>query len=276
MDGFYTLMTFASRSAVIAMRERKVEIARDGLTAIVMIDQERVDFRDIPTNLYLLYHAATRIGADADGMFRQIGKLSETEVGEQIVRFVEQPPERRSLRSGLFVEVQTENGVGFIGRDIERYNPTLDLESLVLAVARLVAADKYQPESVSVETELPPIWLSRGKNANLERVLARVRGGASIHARLRPNEHPKHAEQGFFVFIVETSQPDDAQTVLRLSQAKDVQGYCMIGAAADRLFALIVARSIMEGVEAYETPKTLVRFEEGLTRVLAAYADKLR
>ena len=276
MDGFYTLMTFASRSAVFAIRERKVEFVRDGLTAIAMIDQERVDFRDIPTNLPLLYHAATRIGADADGMFRQIGRLSETAVGEWIVRFAEWPPERRSLRLGLFVEVQTENGVGFIGRDIEKYNPTLRLESLVIAVARLVAADKYQPESVSVETELPPIWLSHGKNADLDRVLAKVRGGATIHARLRPNEHPKNAEQGFFVFIVETSQPNDAQTLLRLSRAKDVQEYCMIGAAVGRLFALIVARSIMEDVEAYETPKTLVRFEEGLTKVLAAYANKPR
>ena len=276
MDGFYTLMTFASRSAVFAIRERNVAFVRDGLTAIAMIDQERVDFRDIPTNLPLLYHAATRIGADADGMFRQIGRLSETEVGEQIVRFAEWPPERRSLRSGLFVEVQTEKGVGFIGRDIEKYKPTLDLESLVIAVARLVAADKYQPESVSVETELPPIWLSRGKNADLDRVLARVRGGATIHARLRPNEHPKHAEQGFFVFIVETSQPDDAQSLLRLSQVKDIQGHCMIGTAAGRLFALIVGRSIMEGVEAYETPKSLARFGDGLTKVLAAYADKPR
>lgn len=146
----------------------------------------------------------------------------------------------------------------------------------MIAVARLVAADKYQPGSVLVETELPPIWLSRGKNADLDRVLARVRGGATINACLRPNEHPKHAEQGFFVFIVETSQPDDAHTLLRLSQARDVQGHCMIGAAAGRLFALIVARSIMEGVEAYETPKTLARFEEGLTKVLAAYAGKPR
>ena len=95
-----------------------------------------------------------------------------------------------------------------------------------------------------------------------------------MHGSLRPNEHPKHREQGLFVFIVETSQPDDAQTLLRLSQAKDVQGHCMIGAAAGRLFALIVARSIIVGVEAYETPKSLARFEEGLTKVLAGYADK--
>lgn len=276
MDGFYTLMTFADRSAVFAMRERKAEIARDGLIAVAMIDQDRVDFRDIPSCLYLLYHAASRVGADADGMFRQIGMLSESEVGKQIVRFAEQTPDRRSLRSGLFVEVETEKGLGFIQRDIARYSPTLDLKSLVIVVAQLVAADKYQPESVSVATELPPVWLSRGKNAELDRVLAGIRAGATISARLRPNEHPKHDSQQFTVFIVETSQAADAQTLLRLSQTKDVHGHSMIGVAAGRLFALVVARAFMDGVEAYETPKSLARFREGLTKVLARYAEKAR
>ena len=102
MDGFYTLMTFSRRCAVFAMRERNVEIAREGLTAVAMIDEERVDFRDIPACLYLLYHAASRIGADAGGMFRQVGVLSDSDVGKQIVRFVEQTPDRRSLRSEIF------------------------------------------------------------------------------------------------------------------------------------------------------------------------------
>lgn len=273
-DGFYTLMTFAKRSAVFAIREKKIEIAQDGLTAIAMIDQERVDYRDVTTSLPLLYHAAIRIGADANRMFRQIGKLSGTRVGEWIVQFAHWPTEHRSLRSGLFVEIQTENGVGFINLDIKGHHATLDLESLVIAIARLVAADKYQPTDVWVETVLPSIWLSHYANADLDRVLARVRGAASICACLRPHEHPKHAEQGFYVWIVEASQPDDAQTLLRFSQAKNVHGHCMIGAVAGRLFTLIVARSERVGVEAYETPKTLARFAEGLATTLAEYATR--
>lgn len=275
MDGFYTLMTFGRRSAVFAMREKKVEIARHGLTAIAMIDQQRVDFRDILMCLSLLYHAANRVGADADKMFREAALLAEPEVGKQIVGFAEQTSDYRSLRrSWGYDEVETAKGVGFIGWEFAKYAPTVDLKSLAMDVADLVAADKYQPDGISVAAKLPPIWLSKGKNAELERVMAGIRGGASLHGSLRPNEHPKHAEQGFFVFIVETSQPDDAQTLLRLSQAQDVQGHCMIGAAASRLFALIVARSTMVGVEAYETRTTLARFEEGLAKILARYADK--
>jgi hypothetical protein len=143
-----------------------------------------------------------------------------------------------------------------------------------MEVARLIAADKYRPGTVAVASELPAVWLSHGKSPELEKVLARVRAGASISASLRPTEHPKHDSQQFTVFIMETSQTDDAKTLLRLSQTQDARGHSMIGVASGRLFSLIVARAFMDGVEAYETPKTIVRFEAGLTKLLDRYADK--
>ena len=83
---------------------------------------------------------------------------------------------------------------------------------------------------------------------------------------------PSFDNQQFTVFIVETSQTADAQTLLRLSQSEDARGHCMIGVAADRLFALIVARAFTDGVEAYETPKSLARFREELTKILVTSA----
>jgi len=276
MDGFYTLMTFARRSAVFAIREKKAEIARDGLVAVSMINQERVDFRDILMCLSLLYHAANRAGADADKMFRQAAVLAEPEVGKQIVNFVERSPDGRDLRiSWGFDEVETAKGLGLIGWGFKKYAPTVDLKSVVIDAAQLVAADKYLPDSVSVATELPPVWLSHGKNAELDGVLASVRGAATISARLRSNEHPKHNSQQFTMFIVETSQIADAQTLLRFSRVNDNREHIMIGVASGKLFALIVARSFVQGDEAYETPKSLARFQEGLTKILVQYADKV-
>jgi hypothetical protein len=108
MDGFYTLMTFGQRSAVFAMRERNADIARDGLIAVAMINQERVDFRDILMCLSFLYHAASRVGANADAMFRQTATLAEPGVGKQMVGFVEQTPTYRNLRSSWgYDEVET-------------------------------------------------------------------------------------------------------------------------------------------------------------------------
>lgn len=191
-----------------------------------------------------------------------------------MLEFLERDPERRSLPSGLYVEVQTGKGVGFIERGIADYDPTLDLESLVIAVARLVSADRYQPNRVAVGTDLSPIWVSRERNAELERILAAVRGGATIHARLRPNQRPEHLGQSLIVFIVETARADDAQTLLRLSSSEDAQTHCSIATAAGRLFALIVAAATWEGAEAYETSETLVRFDEALTQLLARFANE--
>ncbi len=276
-DGFYTLMTLAQRCAVFAMRERKAEIAHDGLIAIAMINEERVDFRDILVCLGLLYHAANRAGADADSMFRQTALLAEPKVGELFVGFLKRPAASRNIRSlSGCDEVETKNGLGFIGWGFAKYNPSIDLKAVAVDIVQLVAADKYQPNSISLAEELPPIWLSHVKNAELEKVLGRIRGGAILHGRLRPHEHPNYDSQQFTVFIVETSETSDAQILLRLSQTGDTREHSMIGVAAGRLFSLVVARAFMDGVEAYETPKTLVRFEEGLTKVLAQYVDKAR
>jgi hypothetical protein len=277
MDGFYTLMTFFRRAAVFAVRERKAEIVRDGLIAVAMINQERVDFRDILMCLSLLYHAAGRAGAHPDEIFRQTAMLAEPEVGKLIAGFVDQTPKSRSIRSSWgYDEVQTERGFGFIGWDFQKYDPTIDLKVVVLEVAKLVAADKYQPDSVTVASELPSIWLSRSKNIELDRVLARIRAGATMSARLRPNEHLKHDCQQFNVFIVETSQDSEAQILLRLSRAGDTRGHSMIRVAAGKLFSLVVARAWADGVDAYETPNSLARFEEGLNKILARYAGKTR
>jgi len=273
--GGVSAITFGQRSAVFAMRERKADIARDGLIAVAMINQERVDFRDILMCLSFLYHAASRVGANSDAMFRQIATLAEPEVGKQMVGFVGQTPTHRNLRSSWgYDEMETENGPGFVGWEFAEYHPTIDLKPLVMEVAQFIAADKYQPGTVAVASELPPVWLSRGKNPELAMVLGRVRAGASISARLRPNEHPKYDCQQFTVFIVETPQSDDAKTLLRLSQAEEARGHSMIGVASGRLFSLIVARAFMDGVEAYETPKTIVRFKVGLTKILDRYSDK--
>ncbi len=277
MHGFYTLMTFARRSAVFAMRGRKTEIVGDGLIAVAMINEERVDFRDILMCLSLLYHAANRAGGDADKIFRHAAILAEPKVAKQIVGFAEQTSEYRNLRlSWGFDEVETAKGLGFIRWEFATYAPTVDLKLVVLDVAQMVAADKYYPDGVSIAAKLPPVWLSRGKNAELDGVLARIRGGATMSARLRTNEHPKHDSQQFTVFIVETSQDADAQTLLRLAQVKDNREHSMIGVAAGKLFALIVARSFVEGDEGFETLKSLERFREGMTKILAKYADKAR
>ncbi len=95
MDEFYTLLAFSQRAAVFALRERSIGRVTDGLTAVAMIEAERVDWRDILVTLSLLNHAAERIGADANRLFRDAGRLSEPDVARLIDGFRRRSPQEK-------------------------------------------------------------------------------------------------------------------------------------------------------------------------------------
>lgn len=272
LDEFYTLLTFSRRSAVFAIRERNVNMVRNGLTAVAMIEAERTDFRDIISVLALLYHSAKRVGGDADQLFRETAKLSEPQLSTFLTQFIRRPSEDKDIRSAWLVdEVETKDGVGFIGYGTETYQPTYDLKSIAIDIADLIAKDKYQPDSVEVATELPAVWLKSAENRSLEAVLTKVRAGASIFAKLRPNEHPTHESHILMIFLVEVEDERAAQELLDMSKKKRPTDYALIGVSEQRLFCLIIARS-WQGVPTFETAETLQRLTPGIAAILKTYA----
>lgn len=214
MDEFYTLLTFANRSAVFALREKNVEWINNALAAIAIIEAKRTDPRDILMPLSLLYHSAKRIGANPDQLFRDAGKLSEPDVATLLTGYVERPPEDKDLRSAWgYDEVETEGGVGFIRWENKKYQPAADLKKVIIEIANLVAKDKYQPSSVEVASELPAVWLRPKENPSVPSVLEKVRAGASILAGLRPNEHPSYKSQMLMIFFGGDARSRDGERI---------------------------------------------------------------
>ena len=274
LDEFYTLLTFSRRSAVFAIRERNVNMVRNGLTAVAMIEAERTDFRDILSVLALLHHSAKRVGGDADQLFRETAKLSEPQVSTLLTQFIRRPSKDKDIRSAWLVdEVETKDGVGFIGYGMKTYQPTYDLNSIVIDIADLIAKDKYQPDSVEVATELPSVWLKSAENRSVESVLTKVRAGASIFAKLRPNEHPSYEKQLFMLFLVEVDDEQAAQQLLDMSKKMGPTDYSSIGVTEQKLFCLIIARS-WQGVPTFETAETLQRLTPGISAILKTYASR--
>lgn len=114
MNEFYTLITFSKRAAVFARREQNVNHVIDGLTALAMIECERVDFRDILTSLALLFHSASKIDEEPETLFREAALLSEKEVAELMTGFLNRTPEEQDIRlSWGYEEVETEDGIGY-------------------------------------------------------------------------------------------------------------------------------------------------------------------
>lgn len=273
MDQFYTLINFAKRSAVFGVRETKADLVADGLIAIAMIEQERVDFRDILWCLSLLYHAANKAGGNADDMFHDAAAHAEPEVAEFFVNFTKQTPDYRDLRTSWgYDEVQTDDGAGFIGWGFNEYNPTIDLKSTIIDVSQLVASDSYQPSQIEVATELPDVWLGGQQSPESQRILSSIRAGAMVSASLRPEEHAEHDSQQFTVFLVETASESDAQTLYKMAEGKRSPHHCKLALSRSRLFCLVVARSFVDGVDPYETNDSLNRFSDGLAAILERYA----
>jgi hypothetical protein len=270
MEEFDTLLNFSNRAAVFALREKNAAWITNGLIAIAMIEYERTDFRDILVALSLLYHSAKRIGQDADKMFLNTALLAEQKVAALMRGYTRQNAEYKDLRASWGRdEVQTKDGIGFIGWQFQNYNPTCDMKKISLELADLIAADKYQPSDVSIASNLPPFWLESNDNTLLNRALSGIRAGASINGQLRPKEDPSYASQFLVFFLVETADESTAQTLLDLSGKKKPSDYSMLGIAHGKLFCLVVGRSFVAGVNSFETPETLVRFSKGIKEILS-------
>ena len=275
MEEFYTLLTFSRRAAVFGIREQNAAWLVDGLTALSMIELDRVDFRDVFVSVSLLHHSAVRIGQNGTQLLSGAAALSEPRVSGLIYDFINRPPEDKVLRAKWgHDEVETGDGIGFIGWMFQDYNPTYDLKRIAVDLAEYIAADKYQPDLVSIATALPGIWLETKDNASLDKSLQAVRGSATINCQLRPNEHPDHESHMFTIFLVEVADESAAKTLLELSKKKRPADYCMLGLAEKKLFCLVVARSFVTGKKAFETSDSLARFSKGIAEILSRYAGK--
>ncbi len=222
MDQFYTLMNFAKRSAVFGIRASKPDSIADGLTAIAMIEQERVDFRDILCCLGFLYHAANRVGGNAQEMFRDAATKAEHEVAEFFLNFTKPTHNSQSLRKSWgYEEIKTETGVGFVGWGFNKYKPTLDLQATIIDISKLVASDSYQPSEIEVATELPEVWLEAKQSPAGKHALSAIRACAMVSASLRPDKHVEHDSQQFTVFLVEAANESDAQALIKLAESNE-------------------------------------------------------
>jgi hypothetical protein len=174
-NDFYVLLAFARRAAVFAMRERDAAWIADGLTAVAIVDDERIDPRELAPTLGLLHHAAKFIGADAGTLFADAARHATRSVARAF---------RQPSFSG-FEEIAT----GFVGRDAYEYHPKHDLLQTALAIRALLERDRYRVEEVTLATSLPEVWFETPP---------RAAGVVTIHAR-----HRDDPERLLIVFVAE-------------------------------------------------------------------------
>jgi hypothetical protein len=104
-----TLLLFAQRMAVRAMRERSVNDVRLGMLALSIEDQ-RDDFRDTVGSLAFLLHATRRISADFPSLAANAANLSSPRTAD-LLRTFAADHHSKQLSSYCLKEVTNENGV---------------------------------------------------------------------------------------------------------------------------------------------------------------------
>ncbi len=268
LDDFYTLLGFARRSAVRTLRHEDPAPAAAGAVAIAMIDPERVDWRDIPSALCLVYHALDRTTADAADVLSAAAHLAVDDVAAMLGGFAGPDAPHGGLAAWGYMEVSTPDGIGFFERHLGRYAPTCDLAAVALSAAAVFDSDAYRVHSIAAGAALAPVWFPRTAPGRLERLLDRAGGVISLGAKLHPDAGPTAAHQQLTAFLVETAGRADATRLTRWAAPIDTSEHAAVAVAAGPLACVTIARSFVAGVESQETTDSLRRFAAPLAEAI--------
>ena len=204
LDDGYTLLAFARRAAVFALRSGDQAQVAEGLSACAAIELERVDQRDVLVALGLLHHAAHRCGADASEMLRSAAGLGGPGFSALVDGFLAGSRGEHDLRDSWgLCEVDGPAGIGLLRWGFAPWTPRHDLAGASLRVAEALRGDVYDVDDPELATKLPAVWLSDPGDRSAEEVLNASRGAAVIHARLRAEASVDHASQQLTAWLVE-------------------------------------------------------------------------
>jgi len=261
MDELYTLVHFSKRSAVFAMREKSAARCEDGLTALSMIDEQRIDPRDAAWAVGVLDHAIRVAGADRASLLKAAAALASP----GMAKLLDATRAPGALSDWGYAEVQTDRGVGLIRSGSAHYRPTRDMTSLAIKLAATLERGRYVADP-EVASELPAVWFAKEHRGDAENLLRQSVATIAVNGTLRKNTTKAAGMQQFNEWVVEMPAEQDA-SALQSYVGDAASGRVSVGTASGRLFALLVAGSFMEGIEPFESKETLA--------VLAADARSL-
>jgi hypothetical protein len=272
-DEAYTLLAFARRSAVFALRAAGVEAVADGLAACAAIEVERTDYRDVLVAIALLHHSAVRTGSETGRLLTDTGKTGEPALRELIDGFLARSAAEQDLRDAWgWVEIEAPGGTGLLAWGFRPWMPSLDLVGPAMAIATVIDADAYRAADVTLATEIPEVWLADAADPGLGSLIGAARGTITIQGRMRPAASPDHDSQQLTIFLLEATDADAAMRLVEMAK-HGRPDTALLGVAAGPLFALVVARSWVEGVASFEDTDSLARFRAPLRVVLKEFAQ---
>lgn len=276
LDDFYTLLNFARRSAVFALRDRNSGHLVAGLTAVAAIESDRIDYRDALSAMSLLNHSSEKIGARTDELFSRAASLAEPKISASMLGFRKKSDDYRDLKKSWgYCEVETKLGLGFVRSEFSSYHPKLPLDQIALELARIVQQDEYGSADVILASKIPEIWLSPSDKNSVKIALANLCGVVVIRTDLRPRSLQDHQHDFLLIFLAEADTEAEAMNLLTLTgeSSKQPNVFVRFGIQEGRLYCLIIEKSAYLGEIPFETQTSLQRFISPITTVLSRYVE---
>jgi len=267
MDDLYTLLTFARRAALRALRANDSEIVVRGIEAISLIDAERIDRRDAVWESALLAYAGGRTGLNVGDAFTAAASAAEPGISEVLGRFAHERVDNLEDDWG-YGELTTPAGVILVSDGGEPFAPTIDLVSIAFDIVAVIEDGPWRVSDVETGSDMPAVWLRRGDPKAVETALDSMRACVAINGALLPSVSARPGAQQLTVFLGEFADSNAAGAIAAATGPGSRGGFAGIGVAGGPVCAVMVSRSVMQGVDAYEGEVSLERFRAGLVRIL--------
>ena len=264
----YTVLDYALRAAVRALRSGDGEVARRGVVALAAVDVDRVDWRDLAWIAGLLSYVLGKITGDAAGAFEAVAVLAEGNTAAFLSRQAGLP--QASLSEWGFREISTSAGVGLIEAEGAPYRPDSDLVGLAEAVKAGMDDGTWQLSDPVTGSRLHAVWLRAGKPGKVSKALGSITGCVCIRGTFADRNRPGAEAQHMAFFLAETGKRAAARIIARSAGPGGGDSFVAVSAAAGTLCAVLIARSAVMGTPAIETQASLERFRPVLVRALAA------
>lgn len=253
---FYTLMTFARRCVLAALRKPAHDTVLVAFDALSVIELDRVDWRDVVVATSLVSYAARRVGLDPEAVLTGPVLRAEPAVAEQLRQAA-----TSAAGSGGYHELRTASGPVLI----DASGPVRGAVALLkrgLRVAEVIETDgRYEVSDVGVGRDLPAVWLV--DTPEVAEARRRLRRCVTVRA-----EPPDSRAHFLLVFLLEAEEDRYAETIAAAARDKRLQGAVELGIAVGSLCAVVIARSAVHGVPDIEDDRSLARLTAPITAAL--------
>lgn len=208
-DDMYTLLNFARRCALAALRDQSSIHVVNAIRAMVLVDPERIDWRDAAVAAGLMAYAAHSLGERMRSLVSDVAARAEPSMAEILASHAKAPS--KGLAVGGYREVRTSQGVGLTSDYGNRYEPSVDLLAHAERIIQFIERDRYRVSDVTTGADLPAVWLPAAKATTLAAAEA-LRACLTVSAPPESDAGgmPEHM---FSVFLAEARNAQDAEDI---------------------------------------------------------------